>query len=115
MRKGSQYQDEEQCVQDRTLMHTRLHAKLLEVLIIDPHMTLGIGVHALDDTHSPFIDTEAPQDLPWHPVKGFLKVNKCKVGQCLSGDVFLLQLASNKGGVSGTSTKHKAELRFVIV
>ena len=115
MRKGSQHQDEEQCVQDRTLMHTRLHAKLLEVLTIDPHMTPGIGVHTLDDTHSPFIDTEAPQDLPWHPVKGFLKVNKRKVGQCLSGDVFLLQLASNKGGVSGTSTKHKAELRFVIV
>ena len=60
MRKPFQHKDEEQWANDRALMHTNSHAKLLTVLTIDPHMTLDIRVHALDDTHIPFLDTKAP-------------------------------------------------------
>ena len=64
MWKRLQHQNGEQWAQDRTLMHTNSHAKLFIVLTIDPHMTLGIGVHALDDTHSPFLDPEDPYGQP---------------------------------------------------
>ena len=52
--------NEEQWAKDRTLMHTNSHTKLLTVLTIDPHTTTGLGVHALDDPHSPFPDPKAP-------------------------------------------------------
>ena len=35
-------------------MHINSHANLIIVLTIDLHTTLGIGVHELNDTHSPF-------------------------------------------------------------
>ena len=79
MQKHCQHQNEEQWVKDRALMHTNSHTKILTVLTID-HKTLGIGVHALDDTH-------APQDFPWHTIEGFLKVDKGKVERFVSGDV----------------------------
>ena len=56
-RKCFQYQNEEQWAKDKTLMHTNSHTKLLTVLTIDLHTTLCIWVHALDDTHSPFLNT----------------------------------------------------------
>ena len=52
-----QYQNEEQWVKDRTLMHTSSHAKLLPRLTIDLHRTLGI---ALDVTHNLFLNPDAP-------------------------------------------------------
>ena len=58
------HQNEEQWAKDRTLMHTDSHTKLLTVLTIDPHMTPGLGVHALDDLHSPFHDPRAPWGPP---------------------------------------------------
>ena len=68
-----QHQDEEQWAKDRALMHTNFQAKLLTVLTIDPYTALGIVVHALDDMHSPFIHTQAPQgppqDLSWHMIE----------------------------------------------
>ena len=89
-------------------MHTNSHAKHLTVLTIDPH----IVVHALGDTHSPFDHTQAPQgppqDLSWHTIEGFLNVNEGKLEPFVSsGDVLLLQLANNEGGISGASTRHK--------
>ena len=57
---SSEYQNEEQWAKDRTLMHTNSHTKLLTVLTIDLHTTPGIGIHALDDTHSPFLNPKAP-------------------------------------------------------
>ena len=59
-RKRLQHKVEEQWAKDRTLMHTNSHAKLFTVLTIDPHPTPSIGVHALDDTRSPFLNHEAP-------------------------------------------------------
>ena len=47
--KHLQHKDEEQWAKDRALMHTNSYAKLLAVLSIDPHMTPGTGVHALDN------------------------------------------------------------------
>ena len=123
MRQHFQQQGEEQWAKDRALMHTNSHAKLRTILTIDPHMTLGIAirVHALDDTHSPFIDTEAPQgpqqDLSWHMIPKFLKVDhvdEVKIERFVRGDVLLLQLANNLpvDGVSGSSTRHKAKLHL---
>ena len=60
MQKPFQHQDEEQWAKDRTLMHTNSHAKFLTVLTIYLHTTPDIGVHALDDTHSSFLDPKAP-------------------------------------------------------
>ena len=65
----------------------------------------GIVVHARDDMHSPFVHTQAPQgppqDLSWHMIESFLKVNKGKIEPFVcSGDVFLLQLANNEDGIS---------------
>ena len=53
MWKRLQHQDDEQWAKGRVLMHINSHAKLTIVLNIDLHMTLGIGVHDLNDTHSP--------------------------------------------------------------
>ena len=41
-------------------MHMNSHTKLIIALIIDLHTTLGIGVHALNDTRSPFRNPVAP-------------------------------------------------------
>ena len=49
------HKNEEQWAKDRTLMHTNSYTKLLTVLTIDSHKTPGLGVHALDDRHSPFL------------------------------------------------------------
>ena len=38
---------------------TNSHGKLLTVLTIDPHTTLGIEAYALDDTHTPFLELKA--------------------------------------------------------
>ena len=50
----------EQWAKVRTLMHTNSYAKLVTVLISDPLTTMDIGISASDDTHNPFLDTEAP-------------------------------------------------------
>ena len=55
-RQSLQHQNEEQWAKDRTLMHTNSHTKLLTVPSIDPHTTPSLGVHALDDPQSPFLD-----------------------------------------------------------
>ena len=60
MQKQLQHQDEAQWAKNRDFMHTKSHAKLLTVLTIEPHMTPGVGVHALDDAHSPLFDPETP-------------------------------------------------------
>ena len=64
-RKRLHHQNEEQWTKER---NTNSHAEILTVLNIDLHMTIGIRVHALDDTHSPFHDPEVlkgpPKDLP---------------------------------------------------
>ena len=78
-----QQQDGEKWAKDRALMHTNSYAKLLTVLTIDPHTALGIVVHAQDDTHNPFIHTQAPQgppqDLSWHTLsKAFSRSTKAK-------------------------------------
>ena len=44
---------------DRIMMHTNSHTKILTVLTIDPDMSPGIDVPALDDTHNTFLDSEA--------------------------------------------------------
>ena len=99
-------------------MHTHSYAKLFTLVTIDPYMTPGIGEHALNDTYSPFLDTEAPQgppqDLSRHPIKGFLNVNIGKVEQFAGGDV-LLQLVNNEVGIFDTATRHKAELLLIDV
>ena len=41
-------------------MHMNSHAKLIIALTIDLHTTLSIGVHALNDTRSPFRNPVAP-------------------------------------------------------
>ena len=60
MWKRLQHQDDEQWAKGRVLMHINSHAKLIIILNIDLHMTLGIGVHDLNDTHSPFRNPVAP-------------------------------------------------------
>ena len=40
--------------------HTSTHVKLLTVLTIGLHMIPGIGVHAMDDRRSPFLDPIGP-------------------------------------------------------
>ena len=88
-------------------MHTHSHAKLFTVLTIDPHTTPSdmVGVDALDDMHSPFIDTKAPQgpqqDLLFHTTEGFLRVYEGKVGKLVCGNVLLLLLADNDDDVNG--------------
>ena len=52
MWKRLHHRDEEQWAKGRVLMHINSHTKLIIVLTIDLHMTLGIGVHDLNDTHS---------------------------------------------------------------
>ena len=58
-RQRLQHQNEEQWAEDRILMHTNFHAKLLTALTIEPHTIPGL-VHALDDPHNPFLDPKAP-------------------------------------------------------
>ena len=41
-------------------MHMNSHAKLIIALTIDLHTTLGIGVYALNGTHSSFRNPVAP-------------------------------------------------------
>ena len=94
------------------LMHTNSHAKLLTVLIIDPHTVPGIVLHALDVTHSPRSSPQVPQgpsyDLSWHTIEVFLKVDRGKIESFLSnGDALLLQMANNE---DRTSSRHKSEL-----
>ena len=60
MWKRLQHRDEEQWAKGRVLMHMNSHAKLINALNIDLHTTLGIGVHALNDMHSPFRNPVAP-------------------------------------------------------
>ena len=60
MWKRFQHRDEEQWAKGRVLKHINSHAKLITVLTIDLHTTLGIGVHDLNDTHSPFRNPVAP-------------------------------------------------------
>ena len=76
---------------ERALMHTNSHAKLFTGLTIDLHMTMATGEHALDDIHGPFIDIKAPQvplqDLLWHMIECFLKVDKGKVERFVGGVV----------------------------
>ena len=60
MWKRLQHRDEEQWAKGRVLMHMNSHAKLIIALTIDLHTTLGIGVHALNDTRSPFRNPVAP-------------------------------------------------------
>ena len=45
-------------------MHNNFPAKLLIVtlLIMDQYRTPGMGIYALDDMHSPFLDTKISQD-----------------------------------------------------
>ena len=50
-----QHQDEQQWSKDRALMHVDTYAQILTVLTIDPHTTLGMGAHALNDMQSPFL------------------------------------------------------------
>ena len=48
-------------------------------------------------------------------IVGFLKVDEGNVEEFLSYGVLLLQLANNKDGVSGMSTRNKAELHLIDV
>ena len=67
-------------------MHS--HAKLLTVKSIDPHTTLGIVVHTLNDTYHQVIHTQAPQgplqDIFWRTIKGFLKVEDGQIASFVS-------------------------------
>ena len=80
MQKSSQPQDKKNLDKDRALMLTISDAKLLTVLTIEPIITPGTWVHALDNTHSPFDDIEAPPR--YHRTscgtraEGFLKINE---------------------------------------
>ena len=103
-----QHQDEEQWAKDRVLMHINSHAKLLIVLTIDPHMAVGSVVYILDDTHNPFVHTQAPQgppqELSWHMMEDFLYVNEGKLEPFVSnGNVLLLLLANKMASVVPSS------------
>ena len=78
-------------------------------------LNFNLKVHALDDMHIPFFNTKAsqdpPRDLPWHMIKGFIKVNKGKVERFVCSDVFCLQLADNGDGI----IRHKAELSLMSI
>ena len=98
-------------------MHTNPHAKLLTVLITDPHMAPGIVVHTLDDTHSPFVHTRL---LKAHHrtflgtrSKAFSRSTKAKQSCLYFCNVLLLQLANNEDGISCAYTRHKGELNPV--
>ena len=84
------HQSEEQWAKGRVLMHTNYHAKLFVVLTFGPHTSV-IRVHSDDDKHSPFINTKAlqgpSQDLLWHTIEGFLKVDIGRVGRFVSSNV----------------------------
>ena len=107
---------EGQWAKDRGLIYIQPNTKLLTVLTIDPHIP-SIGVHAVDNMHSPFPDTEAPQvplhDLSKHIIECFLNVDKSKIEQFVGGYAPLLQLANNEDGICCASTRHNAELHFV--
>ena len=60
MWKRLHHRDEEQWAKGRVLMHINSHAKLIIVLTIDLLTTLGIGVHDLNDMHSPFCNPVSP-------------------------------------------------------
>ena len=78
MRQHLEHQDEEKWAKDRALTHFKFHAKLLTVLTIDHTRSGHCGtcfawhtqpIHPHPGPHG------APQDLSWHMIDGFLKVD----------------------------------------
>ena len=81
------------------------------VLIIDPR-TPNVGVHALNDTPSPFIDIEEPS-LPHDR-----RFSQGRQRQSISNLFVVIYFSCSwrtTNGVSGTSTRHKTELHLVDV
>jgi len=50
--------------ENRAPIYADLYAKLFTVLTINLHPTLGIGIHCLNNTDGPLLNTEAPQSPP---------------------------------------------------
>ena len=73
------HQDEGQWIKNWALMHISSHAKPFTVLNVNPHTTLDIGLHALDDTqpnHRSWDPQDPPQCLPWQTIEYFLKIDE---------------------------------------
>ena len=67
---GFQHNDEKQWAENRALVNTNLHFKLVTVPLTNTDTAPGIGIHSLYQAHYPLIHTKFPQcppnDLPGH-------------------------------------------------